>query len=412
MFASRNFASMWIHGKTTAEEGLQAIYRELFNTMNIYIEHEGVDGFGGMWEHELFQIEVIKHLKDEGVELPSATKAKNSMYSSMAFFAIKKWFPENFKLFRTSHGEAVHVVAQSGYSMEILSTLMIMNFIWLRSVKNMNRNQAVAQCSKDYHATTNKLRYKLKPETQEQADILIEELALHMASKRVRFPEDMQMRLPIEFTAIMTKASETIRVREESEAIAKANKEARVAVSALVKRAVRNVKERAKVREIAEEVEREDAEKLGLAKTVSGSMAMEVDDANKADAVDDVNKPDADMESEQEEEKEDSREEEEGSENESESEVSEVKKLVYQPARNSFPLTHMEPVYNTSKNEEKCTICHVWPKNMILRCPAMNTDKPHKFCCWCLMGNMIEHGVNGFLCPECDMPASKRARRG
>ena len=168
---------------------MQAIFCNMFVIFGLLKDVAGVTTFTAMWGHELFVTHVLNVYASNGVVLPNCNKSRDSMWASLAFRAIKDWFPLGYQLFRKAHGGPIYVMAQSVYSMDILVTLLLMHFLWLRA-QNVSRDDATSQVNQALKKIMVGLNITNKtPQSQEEADQLVCKLSEWLAEQDVDFPE-------------------------------------------------------------------------------------------------------------------------------------------------------------------------------------------------------------------------------
>ena len=83
----------WRNAKGGAENILQNLYRKMYEKFLLYSQNTGSRNFTNMWKSDMFKTNVLDIYAVNGVVMPNMDKTRNSMYASMAFAAIKDWFP-------------------------------------------------------------------------------------------------------------------------------------------------------------------------------------------------------------------------------------------------------------------------------------------------------------------------------
>ena len=192
MLVSRELATDWGNAKRTSESNLQAIYVRLFGILTLFIQtFETVTTFAHMWEHPLFKTNFLDVCDSCGFSLPSCDNARIYMYASVAFQSIRDWFPIDYNFVRTTHGGVIAAMAQSSFCMEVLVTLILMHFLWLKDVKGLSRDSAKSDAIKAYKniMVKHNIIGKKTPDSQEEAERFVSRLSEWLVEQGVDFPE-------------------------------------------------------------------------------------------------------------------------------------------------------------------------------------------------------------------------------
>lgn len=190
--ASRELATDWGNTTRTTENSLQAIYVRLFGILSLFTEaFATVTNFAEMWDHDLFKMHFIDVCSSSGFDLPCCDNARIYMYASVAFDAIRDWFPEGYSFIRSNHGMPIATMAQSSFCMEVLVTLILMHFLWLKDVKGLSRDSAKSAAIKAYKniMVKHNIIGKKTPDSQEEAERFVSKLSEWLVEQGVDFPE-------------------------------------------------------------------------------------------------------------------------------------------------------------------------------------------------------------------------------